>query len=133
MIYRSTINIERIALSPLDNINSTQFVELVKFGDVATFGVFVDEELYWEFDMSEPSNYERVKMSIYDAIFECETMEELGEALNAIFEGGFGEILIDDEYDEDEVEDDEDEDFDWEDEDDEPHINCGCQKCPYKY
>lgn len=129
MIYRQTIHVERIALSPLDDVNSTQFLELIKYGDAAVFGVLVGE-CYWEFDMSEPSDYERVKMNIYDAIFECDTMDELCEALNAIFEEEFASILIDDEY---EVEDDEDEDFDWEDEDDEPYINCGCQRCPYKH
>ena len=105
MIYRHTIHIERIMLSPLDNIDSVQFLELVKFGDTTTFGVFINNEedsWYWEFDMSEPSDYERVKMNIYDAIFECDTMDELGEALDAIFGDGFGEILLCCNRDEDE-------------------------------
>lgn len=126
MIYRNTINIERISLSPLDNINSTQFVELVKFGDVATFGVLANE-CFWEFDMSEPSDYERVKMNIYDAIFECDTMDELCEALNAIFEDGFATILIDDE----------DNENDWVDNDDYEEDGelpeCDCCRCPYKH
>lgn len=128
MIYRQTINIERIAFSPLDDVNSTQFIELAKFGDVATFGVWAGEKWYWEFDMSEPSDYERVKMNVYDAIFECDTMEKLGEALNAIFEDGFGEILLDDD-------DDDVEEFEWEEEDDcEDELpDCGCHRCPYKH
>lgn len=123
MIYRNTINIERISLSPLDNINSTQFVELIKFGDVATFGVLANE-CYWEFDMSEPSDYERVKMNIYDAIFECDTMNELCEALNAIFEDGFATILIDDEDNENDLVDDDD---------DGGLPECDCYRCPYKH
>lgn len=137
MIYRQTINIERIALSPLNDTNSTNCVELVKFGDTATFGVFADE-YFWEFDMSEPSDYERVKMNIYDAIFECDTMKELCEALNAIFEDGFSEILLYDD-DEEEFEDEyEDDEVDWaddeKDEDNEAdnHSNCGCVMCPFK-
>lgn len=137
MIYRNTINIERIELSPLDNINSVQFVNLVKFGDTATFAVSMqdgDGGWYWEFDMSEPSNYERAKMNIYDAIFECDTMSELGEALNAIFEDGFSEILLyddddeEDEYEEEEWEDNED-DEDNEDVDNDNSPYCGCPNC----
>ena len=136
MIYRNTINIERISLSPLDNINSTQFVELVKFGDVATFGVLANE-CFWEFDMSEPSDYERVKMNIYDAIFECDTMDELCEALNAIFEDGFATILVSDENDceeDDEFYDEEDDAEEWEDDkdvddDDNDSPYCGCLNC----
>ena len=112
MIYRQTINVERIALSPLDNVDSIQFVDLVKFGDVPTFAVSIankENDWYWEFDMAEPSDYERVKMNLYDAIFECDTVEELGEALDAIFEDGFDEILLycnrnEEEYEECEME-----------------------------
>lgn len=107
MIYRQTINVERIVLSPLDDTNSRRFVELIKFGDIATFGVLLDDsenERFWEFEMLEPSDYERVKMNVFDAIFECDTMYELREALDAIFEDGFEDILIKDE--------DEDEDYD---------------------
>ena len=138
MIYRQTINIERIAFSPLNDTNSTNCVELVKFGDTATFGVSMNNdeyEWYWEFDMSEPSDYERVKMNMYDAIFGCDTMEELGEALDAIFEDGFGEILIyeegkndDDDLEEElEMEENEDDKEEYND-----HSDCGCVMCPFK-
>lgn len=134
MIYRETINVERIALSPVNDISSMQSIELIKFGDACTFGVLMNEsERYWEFDMAEPSDYERVKMNIYDAIFECDTMEELGEALDAIFENGFGEILIFDSDEDDEDVDCVDSDDCEEDEDDEednsPYCNCpNCRK-----
>ena len=138
MIYRQTINIERIEFSPLNDTNSTNCVELVKFGDTATFSVSMNNdeyEWYWEFDMSEPSDYERVKMNMYDAIFGCDTMEELGEALDAIFEDGFGEILIyeegkndDDDLEEElEMEENEDDKEEYND-----HSDCGCVMCPFK-
>lgn len=100
MIYCQTINAERIAVHPLDDMTNTQYVELIKYGDVPMFAVYVDdgeEEWYWEFEMYSPSDYERVKMNVFDAVYECETMLELAEALDDIFVGAFGSILIGDE------------------------------------
>lgn len=97
MIYCQTINKECIAIHPLDDINNTQYVELVKYGNEPMFSVSVDdgeEEWIWEFEMLNPSDYERVKMNIFDAIFECDTMLELAEALDDIFEDGFANILV---------------------------------------
>ena len=125
MIYRQTINVERIVLSPLDDTKSRRFVELVKFGDIATFGVLLDDgenERFWEFEMLEPSDYERVKMNVFDAIFECDTMNELREALDAIFEDGFEDILIKD------GEEDDDYEYEYDDEDDE-ECDGDCCRC----
>lgn len=97
MIYCQTINKECIAVHPLDDINNTQHVELVKYGDTPMFAVYMydgEDEWVWEFEMYTPSDYERVKMNIFDAIFVCDTMLELAEALDAIFENDFDDILI---------------------------------------
>lgn len=102
MIYCQTINAERIAVHPLNDMSNTQWVELIKYGDIPMFAVYVDDgedEWYWEFDMSNPSDYERVKMNVFDAIYECNTMFEFAEALDDIFVNVFAEILIDDECD----------------------------------
>lgn len=102
MIYCQTDNKECIAIHPLDNVDNTQWVEIIKYGDIPMFAVYVDdgeEEWFWEFEMTNPSDYERVKMSIFDAIFGCDTMSELTEALNDIFGEDFGDILIVDECD----------------------------------
>lgn len=102
MIYCQTINKECIAVHPLDDINNTQVVELIKYGDIPMFAVYVDDgedEWFWEFDLSAPSDYERVKMSIFDAVFGCDTMIEFAEALDDIFENDFEDILIVDECD----------------------------------
>lgn len=102
MIYCQTTNTEHIAVHPLDDIHNTQWVELIKYGDIPMFAVCVDDgedEWFWEFEMTNPSDYEKVKMNIFDAIFECSTMLELAEALNAIFDKLFGDILIVDECD----------------------------------
>lgn len=100
MIYCQTINKECLVVHPLNNTNSTQFVELIKHGDVPIFAVWMEDEeceFLWEFEMDTPSDYERVKLSVFDAICECDTMYELADALNAIFENDFADILIVDE------------------------------------
>lgn len=101
MIYCQTINVERIAVHPLDNIDNTQYVELAKYGDAPMFAVWMndgEDNWLWEFEMFNPSDYERVKMNVFDAIFGCDTMLELAEALNAIFENNFEDIMVVDEY-----------------------------------
>ena len=100
MIYCETVNKECIAVHPLNDIRDTQYVELIKYGDEPEFAVYVDDgndEWLWEFDMTYPSDYEKVKLSVFDAISVCDTMIELANALNAIFVSDFEDILIDDE------------------------------------
>lgn len=102
MIYCRTIEVERIAVHPMDNMQNTQFVELTKYGDEPVFSVWVydgEEEWDWEFDMTCPSDYERVKLNIFDAIFECDTMFELARVLDEVFKDGFEGVLIEDECD----------------------------------
>lgn len=100
MIYCQTINKECIAVHPLDDINNTLYVEMVKYGSEPKFAVLVEDyDWIWEFDMTCPTDYEKVKMSIFDAIFVCDTTDELVDALGAIFENDFEDILIDDECD----------------------------------
>ena len=102
MVYCKTVNVERIAVHPMNNLRNTQFVEITKYGDELVFSVDMydgENEWYWEFDMSNPSDYERVKHNIFDAVFECDTMPELAEVLDEIFNDGFEPILIKDEYD----------------------------------
>lgn len=102
MIYCQTINKECIAVHPLNDTNSAHFVEIAKYGNIPMFAVWMndgEDDWFWEFEMFTPSDYERVKMNIFDAIFECDTMLELAEALDAIFEDSFEDILIVDECD----------------------------------
>lgn len=97
MRYCQTINKECIAVHPLDDINNTYYVDLVKYGDAPLFAVWANDgecDWLWEFELFNPSDYERIKMNIFDAIFECDTMFELVAALDAIFRDGFEDILI---------------------------------------
>lgn len=100
MIYCQTINKECLVVHPLDNTNNMRYVELIKYGDIPMFAVWIDDVeggWLWEFEMFTPSDYERVKLSVFDAICECDTMFELAEALDLIFEKDFKDILIEDE------------------------------------
>ena len=100
MIYCQTINKECIAVHPMDDVRDTQFIELVKYGDVPMFAVWIDGGEYewlWEFELTCPSDYERIKFSIFDAIYRCDTMLEIALALDKVFEEAFSDILIVDE------------------------------------
>ena len=97
MIYNGTINIERIVVHPMNDTNNHQIVELTKYSDEPTFSVdLYDGEYnwYWEFDLTNPSDYERVKYCILDAVFVCDIMRELAESLDDIFTDEFADILI---------------------------------------
>lgn len=99
MIYCGTINEERIAVHPMGDVNNTQFIELTKYGDEPVFSVDLsdgDDIWLWKFDMSNPSDYERVKLCIFNAVCECNTMDELACILDAIFREAFDDILFED-------------------------------------
>lgn len=103
MIYCQTINIERIAVHPWNDVDNTEYVELVKYGDAPIFTVWTtdgEEDYLWEFETSYPSDYERVKANIFDAMSVCDTMLELVEAMDGIFKNEFADILVVDECNE---------------------------------
>lgn len=97
MLYCKTINEENIVVHPLDDVNIYDYVRLMKHGEEPTLTVYICDGKYdwdWCFDISNPSDYERVKLCVFDAICECDTMEELGCMLDAIFREVFDDILI---------------------------------------
>lgn len=98
MIYHGSYQTETIVIHPMDGIKETHFIELIKESDEPKFYVHCNsygEDHVWEFWMHGISDYERVKFNIMNAIFECNTMEELMEMLDNIFNDGFADILID--------------------------------------
>lgn len=101
MIYCKTINEENIVVRPMDNIDSYECVRLIKHGDETALSVYVYDGKYewdWAFDISNPSDYERVKLCVFDAICECDTMEELACMMDVMFKDVFDDILIKEEY-----------------------------------
>lgn len=98
MVYCGTAASEMIMVHPMDNLNETRIIEMVKAAHDPKFIVTVevaDDYVYaWEFWMEDNSLYERVKLNIFDCIFEYDTMEEIASALDEIFEDGFSDVLV---------------------------------------
>ena len=97
MIYCKTINDEVIVVRSLNDIDNIQSIRLIKHGEEPSFSVYMYDGEYdwdWCFDMTNPSDYERVKIYIFALINECDTMAELGYELDSIFRELFDDILI---------------------------------------
>lgn len=96
MVYHGTDLVEVIQVHPMDDLGGTHCVNLVKSADNATFYVTCccDEDWSYEFYMLNNSDYERIKFVIMEAIFNCDTMDELMETLSETFEDGFEDILV---------------------------------------
>lgn len=101
MVYHGTYSKEIIAVRPMDWLNETHFIELVRSADEPTFWVTCccDEDWFYEFYLESNSDYERVKFNIMEQIFKCDTMDELLGTLSEIFEDGFESILVEHECD----------------------------------
>lgn len=103
MIYNQTINRECIVFHPLNDEENIWCVEMTRYGDIPMFSVYMDdgtEEWNWEFEMFTPSDYDRVKLCIFNAVEKCETMLELACVLDSFFRDDFADILIEEGDDE---------------------------------
>ena len=100
MVYHGTETSELIAFVNEGNMEEAHYIELTKVIDKPTFLVTscCDPDWGYEFMIDNNSDYDRVKFCIIEAIYECETMEELLKSLSEIFEEGFGCILVGNEY-----------------------------------
>lgn len=101
-------NLERIMYHEDHDLETQHWIDLTMDKDEPIFYVTCccDEEWQWEFGYSK-TMYERIKNIVTDCIFECDTVEELIDDLDEIFE----EIVYGDNYDDvEEYEDDDDED-----------------------
>ena len=98
MIYTGTGMAEFINVHD-GNRNYT--IELAKMPNEPTFVVMCDYDDDWgyEFYMENNSDYERIKYSVMDALWECDSMDELLDVLSEVFEDGFADILVEDECD----------------------------------
>ena len=99
MRYFGTAVAETIMVNPMDDLNAVHCITLEKSVDEPVFYVTCccDEDWFYEFYMTNNSDYERIKYNIMETMFECETMEELLDALSELFEEGFSEMLVKDE------------------------------------
>lgn len=96
MVYYGTENIELIMLHSAGDESDMHFISMTKNADIPTFTVkcCCGNDWEYEFYMDNNSDYERVKMSIMEAAFNCDTIEEVMEQLSEMFEDGFSDILV---------------------------------------
>ena len=105
MVYCGTSYTETIFVHNDGDPTDTHYIEMSKSAKDSKFIVTCCcyDDWGYEFSMANPSDYDRVKFCIMEAMFECETMDELIEQLGEIFEDGFDDILITEETEEIEV------------------------------
>lgn len=96
MIYHGTYASETIEFYTVSRPDIAHWIEMTKSADDPTFFVTCccDPDWHYEFYMENNSDYERVKMTIMDAIFNCENPDALIDELSEIFEDGFMDILV---------------------------------------
>ena len=101
MIYEGTYEAERLVFTEVGG-EVEHWIALAKAKDEPKFCVTCccSDEWIWEFWYNK-SDYERIKFTVMEAIFGCETVEELMEDLDGVFEEGFEDIVA---YDDDEFE-----------------------------
>lgn len=103
MIYRGTNFTERIQLSPMDRINTVQWIEMRRFGNDNDLEVFLCDDYgnrrevwSWWFTLDNQTTYEQIKFNIMASIFDCDTITDLVDALSEIFTDGFSDVLLSD-------------------------------------
>ena len=96
MVYRGTDIVEVIAVSPMNALDETHYINIIKSANEPTFYVTCccDEDWMYEFYLESNADYERVKWNIMNTIFDCETIDELLNTLSEIFEDGFEDIIV---------------------------------------
>lgn len=101
MIYRGTNFTERIQMSPMDRMNTTQWIEMRQFSTSHELEVFLCDDYgnhrnvwSWWFKLDKPMTYEQIKFNITENMFECDTIAELAEVLDEVFTDGFTDVLI---------------------------------------
>ena len=98
MVFNGVDNVEIINVHPMNDLNETHYISMVKKANEPVFYVTCccNSDWYYEFYLENNSDYERVKFNVMEAIFECDTMEELLCYLSEVFEDGFSDILVED-------------------------------------
>lgn len=99
MMYCGSAFVERIGFCTDGDAKNMHYIEMCKYDGMFTVSFCCSEDWDYSFYMDSQSDYERVKFNIMDAIFECDTIEELLHELSDVFEDGFSDILIEDECD----------------------------------
>lgn len=87
MIFCGNYETEKLIVHPSDDVNETHYIEIAKDKDAPIFRVTCccDDEWIWEF-MYSKTNYEVVKYLTMASIVECNTMADLIDMLDEVFE-----------------------------------------------
>ena len=101
MIFCGNYETEKLVVHPIDDVNEAHYIEIAKDKDMPVFSVTCccNDEWYWDFVYSK-TNYEVVKYLTMASIVECDTMEELMDLLDEVYEEECYHMI----YDEDEYE-----------------------------
>lgn len=96
MVYHGTGIVEEIYMGPEGDLEGVCCIELIKAPDEPVFYVTTccNTDWSWKFYMDGESNYEMIKHTIIDAIFECNDIIELMDYLDAVFEENFDDIVV---------------------------------------
>ena len=113
MVYHGTSKIETIWVGPENDMDDVCCIDMTKVYDENAFYVSTccNTDWVWKFNMEGETNYEMVKHTIIDEVFECENMIELMDHLDDIFGELFGDIVA---YE------------------DEAHDECCCEACNHR-
>lgn len=101
MVFKGSSNIESIFFHPAGDSEEVHWIDLTMRPDSNTFMVTCccGEDWNYEFIYTK-SDYERIKYTIMQEIFEADSVEEVMETLDEIFTDGFEDILINDDCEE---------------------------------
>ena len=113
MVYHGSTKMETIWVSPENDLEDVCCIDLTKAYDENVFYVTTcsNTDWMWKFYMEGESNYEMVKHTIIDEIFEADSFIELLDNLDDVFGEIFGDIIA---YEE------------------EGHDECRCENCNHR-
>lgn len=95
MIYYGNEKVERILFHIEDDVDDMHWIYLVRSCDDNVFYVRACCDKDWEWTFYDNStNYEMIKHSIMDIMFDCDDMEEVMDELDDLFEDCFSEIAV---------------------------------------
>lgn len=95
MIFCGNVSSERLVVHPNDDPHSSHYIDITMEKNLPVFNVTCccDEDWEWRF-WYDKTSYDIVKHLIMDCIIECDTMEDLIDALDEVFETECADILF---------------------------------------
>ena len=101
MMYRGSEYFEKIYLCPEGRPTNIHYIELVRCKNMLVVETCCTPGWSYSFISDDTSDFERIRFNIMDQIFKCKGLDELLNRLGIIFEDGFADILIEDDYEDD--------------------------------